>query len=411
MTFLNCFTNLKALRKRAITLFRIQLKPLLLRKPIFFFYKKLGPHVVTRDDLTTNHKQYLVRHFASKEVITASDSYTWGKIPQEMEKALHHYTITINEPFICEVTNAELVGPAAVGFNETGNIILETTTPTYSLENHLEGSVSIRALFLKSLYQVNVPQLDTAYSLVNAWSRSYWHWIIECLPRLEGVEFFQNQTGIKPVIIIEPNPTSWQIDSLKLLGYDLNDCVYWNKEKLQIKRLIVSSYRKQYDQVYGIQSPSACRWVRQRVLSNITENESSDILFSSRIFVSRRKALSRKITNENDVIEALAKFGFVDYILEEISFLEQVKLFAQAKVVVAPHGAGLTNIIFAQNLTVIELISSSVPLSFSNISRGLGFQYGCFKCQSSRPGIRHQDSDMLVDIDELMDFVLPMLKC
>jgi len=35
---------------------------------------------------------------------------------------------------------------------------------------------------------------------------------------------------------------------------------------------------------------------------------------------------------------------------------DQVRLFSQAEIVVAPHGAGLTNILFAENLIVIELL-------------------------------------------------------
>jgi len=52
--------------------------------------------------------------------------------------------------------------------------------------------------------------------------------------------------------------------------------------------------------------------------------------------------LTRRIINEHEVIEALATFGFVAYALEEMSFSEQVRLFSQAEMVVAPHGAGLT---------------------------------------------------------------------
>lgn len=405
------FINLKTLRNRVRTLYRIQIKPFLLRKPIFFIYKRLGAKVVTRDDLISNAKKYSLRLFGPEEVVTASETCTWGEIPKEMREPLHSYTTTINEPFVCEVDNAELIGPAALGFNENGNVILETTTPICSIENHFEENVSIRALVLRNLYKFKVPQLDTACSLINACSRNYWHWIVECLPRLEGVEFYKQQTGVKPLIIIESDPTSWQIDSLKLLGYEPEDCIRWNNSKIRVKKLVISSYRKQYDKIYSIESSLACRWVRERILSNITDNKSAGIPFSPKIFISRRKAFSRRIMNETDVIKALSKLGFVDYVLEEMSFVEQVKLFAQAKIVVAPHGAGLTNIIFAQNLTVIELISSSVPLSFANVARGLGFRYGCFRCESFRLGIRHQDGDMVVNIDELNNFVAAMQEC
>ena len=403
------FTNIKKIKNRVRTLYRIKIKPTLLRKPIFFIYKKLGLSVVTRDDLVSSVKKYHVRQFGCEELVTADEPYVWGKIPKEMEATLHSFNITINKPFVCEVANAELAGPAAVGFDEKGNIIQETTAPIYSTENHLEENVSLRTLALRNLSKSSVPQVDTACSLINNYSKNYWYWMIHSLTRLEGVEFYHQQTGTKPVIIIEANPTLWQTDSLKLLGYEPKDCIHWNNSRIQVKKLIISSYRKQYDKVYTIDSPLASRWIRQRMLGNLSEDR-SEIFFSPKVFISRRKAFSRQIVNENDVIEALATLGFVAYSLEEMSFLDQVRLFSQAKIIVAPHGAGLTNMIFAQNLTIIELICSSIPLSFANLSRGLGFQYGCFNCQPSRTGIRRQDSDMMVNIAELKNFVAKMMR-
>lgn len=51
----------------------------------------------------------------------------------------------------------------------------------------------------------------------------------------------------------------------------------------------------------------------------------------------------------------MSPLGFVAYTLEDMSFSDQVRLLSQAEMVVAAHGAGLTNIIFSQNLIVIEL--------------------------------------------------------
>jgi len=42
------------------------------------------------------------------------------------------FTITIDKPFMCEVPDAELVGPTAAGFDRDGNIIAETIVPLFS---------------------------------------------------------------------------------------------------------------------------------------------------------------------------------------------------------------------------------------------------------------------------------------
>ena len=75
------------------------------------------------------------------------------------------------------------------------------------------------------------------------------------------------------------------------------------------------------------------------------------------IYISRRNASSRKILNEDELIPQIKKMGFSTYVLEEITFIDQIKLFASATFIVAPHGAGLSNIIFSDNPTIIEINS------------------------------------------------------
>jgi capsular polysaccharide biosynthesis protein len=76
------------------------------------------------------------------------------------------------------------------------------------------------------------------------------------------------------------------------------------------------------------------------------------------IFISRSKAQYRKIENENDVVEIFKKYNFQVYFLEELSLLEQINLFKNAKIIAGLHGAGFTNMIFSEENTVIfELYS------------------------------------------------------
>jgi capsular polysaccharide biosynthesis protein len=54
----------------------------------------------------------------------------------------------------------------------------------------------------------------------------------------------------------------------------------------------------------------------------------------------------------------LAKRGFAEVFTEEMSFPEQAALFASVNAVVAPHGAGLTNLVFCRSRTkVVEIFS------------------------------------------------------
>lgn len=165
------------------------------------------------------------------------------------------------------------------------------------------------------------------------------------------------------------------------------------------------SFRRSYDKIHGEISVSACQWLRKRILGNLASDLDNSQSFSQRIFISRRKALGRRITNENEVIEALKPLGFAIYILEGMSYLEQVKLFAQAKVIVAPHGAGLTNLLFADRPIILELFGSYVGNEFANLSRSLGFKYGCLACPPPRGEIRVKDGDMVVNVSQLLELL------
>ncbi len=101
---------------------------------------------------------------------------------------------------------------------------------------------------------------------------------------------------------------SWQRDSLTLLGYGEEDWIIWNDSKRLVKKLIVPSFRRAYEEIHGEISVAACLWLRDRILSNLPNNNQKMPSFSPKVFISRRKALGRRIINENEVIEALTPY-------------------------------------------------------------------------------------------------------
>jgi capsular polysaccharide biosynthesis protein len=81
---------------------------------------------------------------------------------------------------------------------------------------------------------------------------------------------------------------------------------------------------------------------------------------SERVYIVRRG--SRSLTNERELLERLDRHGFRPVELETMSFLQQVELFYDAEAVVAAHGAGLTNLLFANQALVVEI--SPTPFVF-----------------------------------------------
>ena len=77
-----------------------------------------------------------------------------------------------------------------------------------------------------------------------------------------------------------------------------------------------------------------------------------------KIYVSRAGARRRRVVGEEALRAELEARGFVTVRLEERSWAEQIALFRAAREVVAPHGAGLANLVFcAPGTRVVELFA------------------------------------------------------
>lgn len=131
---------------------------------------------------------------------------------------------------------------------------------------------------------------------------------------------------------------------------------------------------------------------------------------SERIYISRRKARQRRLETEVDLETKLAAMSFSILYFEDLSPGEQIMACAQARIVVAPHGAGLTNLAFSKNLDLlVELIPQSYHVrGFENLARQLGANYvGVFG--QSRPGADMTELSWSVDPDAIVTIVAALL--
>ena len=333
-----------------------------------------------------------------EEIIQIEQARSYQEIPSVLKEKEGIFKFTT--PFAAVVKNVELFGIYAIGFTEEKNIILETALDRVDCLEH--SAISTLKQGFNSQYIAPIADLehiDLACSLVNYWSHLYAHWISEALTRLEALEYYSQKTGKKPVLIIDKNPPAWKIRSLELMGYRPKDYIQWNGYRAKINELVICSKRREG----GRASIKACHWVRERILSNVDSYVSSDVFLCPNIFLSRRKTNARRILNEEEVINTLAKMDFVSYVIEDLDFLEQAKIFAQAKFIVAPHGGGLTNIVFSKKMSLIELFGQKISHFYYTIAQGLGFDYACMFCEQ-------KNENMIVNCEELSKMVYKMSK-
>lgn len=310
-------------------------------------------------------------------------------------------------PFVFEVKDAQLVGPDALTLSPDGQFVLEN-----SLGWTRRISMSTASSLVHGVLPIRRPtksKMDLAVSLVGPWSTNYYHWFIDYLPRLEGLEVYRNRFYVDPILIIPKDPPEWLLESLELLGFHNDDYVIWDGGRWNIDRLVVPSLRRgttftnpTLDHPYYSLDPGGLEYVRRKITEQVSNYEIDEkIRDEKRIFISREQASERRVQNRSEVNSLLRNFNIRSYVLEEMSVAEQVALFSNAELVVGPHGAGLTNILFSSDTAVISLYGEVQAPMYYVIASILGFDFGYIKCNAPK-------NDLFVDVDNLGKLIKKM---
>jgi len=234
----------------------------------------------------------------------------------------------------------------------------------------------------------------TVVSLVSEGDANYYRWMMETLPRLRYVD--KEQLARAWLYCRQEHP--FHRRSMELLGCPADRILASEQKKfIQGDDLVVPRF---VDETESWIIP----WLREQFLPQAKKQEPP--LVSKRIYISRRKASGRRVTNEADLLEQLRPLGFSAVALEDYDWIDQVALFQNAEAVVAPHGAGLTNLVFcSSSAVVVELITEGYPFTFfPEICRQLGMKHHLLLCPPSGPN-RIQSSDFRVCLGSLMQLL------
>ncbi len=122
--------------------------------------------------------------------------------------------------------------------------------------------------------------------------------------------------------------------------------------------------------------PWVVEYIRNKFIPLVKDYKPTKPL-AKRLYITRKDAHNMRVfDNENDLINALKLYKFEVYELTKLPFLEQVKLFNEAEIVVGAHGSNLANIIFANpKLKVVEIFQKRQDLVNYNIAQVLGLNY------------------------------------
>ena len=235
--------------------------------------------------------------------------------------------------------------------------------------------------FFPRIYHADHPVV----SLTAGWQGAFYHWMFEVLPRLHLIE----RAGYLGSAIYLEAAERFQKESLQLLEIDPDKIINAHAyAAVKAPRLIIPS-------VPQLPTEWSCSYLRNKLLPKLTKKP------PLRLYISRGDATRRRILNEEDVYTLLETKGFQKVHLSKLSFKEQAEFFYAAEAVVAPHGAGLSHLLFcAPQTPVLEIFSPHYfqPCYWHVCDRiGLDYHYLVGK----KMVMDSQDPDIVVDIDKL----------
>ena len=317
----------------------------------------------------------LYRFGAAEKIRPTRPARFWGRptFGQRLAARPHR----LRQPFVVHLPGAWLVGRHAAPVTTAGRILLTSFRDQpglLGLEPQTDLLEWVRAAGWNQRRQP--PDFRHLCSLVGRLDPNYFHWMIESCGQIEGIEAYVQATGSRPRLLVRGGAGKFVRESLELLGWG-NEVVEWPAEAQPawVDGLVLASLPGNG----AVSSPRSLRWLRDRFLAGAGAEPAG----RRRLYIPRRPGGWRSVLNDDEVVARMRAEGFDIVSPEKLSLAEQIRLFSQASLIVAMHGAALTNLLFAPRAAVLELTGSYGGGEYYSMASGLEMRYASIRCQAS----------------------------
>ncbi|MCF1435761.1 DUF563 domain-containing protein [Agrobacterium vitis] len=218
----------------------------------------------------------------------------------------------------------------------------------------------------------------------NGWYKNYYHWTFQAIGCLLIYKRYRDDSNI---LLAMPRLNGWRNEVLSLTGFNGRLLEMDYHDVLHIDDCITSN----------LTGGGFAHLPHPAVIAEfeaLAQHVTIERRFSRKLYVSRLDAGDvRRVVNEKAVCALLESRGFEIITPSELSVKEQVVAFRDAEVIVAPHGAGLANLVYCQpgvKTRVIELFQAScINACYARVCQAKGLDYTAI-INPDRPG---QDAD------------------
>ena len=271
-------------------------------------------------------------------------------------------------PFFYYVLRDVLVHSTVGIMAVDGHVVAETLESVYYPEHGLRQGGEPGTIAIANRGTQHLPG-RALHQLASGAKDNYYHWMLDVVARLAVCP----DPADADRLLLPAFETAFQEPTLDLIGS--------GRPQRRIYLGLGESAR--IDELVYVPNVAGWGWSHRPEIVGIFDRMKAALgpldPPNRRLYVSRRGAGKRPMVNEDAVAALLAERGFEILHLETMDVAAQIRAFAEAAHIVAPHGAGLTNLIFcAPGTTVCELhLDHYVNWCFQRLANLRGLRYGC----------------------------------
>lgn len=245
-----------------------------------------------------------------------------------------------------------------------------------------------RTVIKRVLSHLHAPQIiDKATWIGNNWSDGYFHWMMDAIYQLAST--FEQARSYMPILINPEFKEPYVRQSLEMLDFEY---LTIPNHPLFVKELLFAERRE----AWGNYFPEVLLNLRQALLERTATPTTAP---ANKIYLSRVDAVRRRLKNEQELIELLLKYNIRAMRAEDFSFREQAEIFSNTSLLIAVHGAGLTNSIFLpDNAKLMEIRNryDTQNNCYFSMAGALNLAYGYHLAEGV---LGNNHSELTIDID------------
>lgn len=343
-------------------------------------HAKIYKVITVKDFCEMNNNKYLVVEEEQLRDIC---------IPRYCNDENKEIIINLKSPeiYVAEIEKVSVIGENSVIISDNFclyDIAKRNSEKRYNLRFGSVRNIDENYAIVESIN--NNEKISQAISLIGFASFNYYHFTIELLSRIQYIDKFKDYISI-PILVDEKALSIPQFrEILNIINWHNHPIIPIKKNYIyEVEKLIYPSYNtwlpinlekgmKTRAEDFLI-AKSAIKYIRNNVLKSNKIN--ADTLSGYRkIFISRKNAKNKRLINEEKVIEITKKYNFEIAYPEELTFLQQVKLFSESEYIVGSTGAAFTNILFCpKNAKIMCIIPKKYMFyAYSTIAKILNLQ-------------------------------------